>query len=292
MRLRLDRRELTVHTSNLVSAGFGIGAILVWGSADFLGGLTARRADAMVVTALSHFGGMILMTALAVGAHAAFPERNGILWALGAGASGGVALAFFYRSLGSGTMGLNAPVAAVLGGSIPVLVTFATQGLPHPVQIAGFVLAGLGIWFISQPDHLTGPPEGLGLAVLAGLGFAGFFLCVKQTGGSSAAWSAALAKICSFVLVGALVLVRHVGGMTERGGAWVGLAAGLLDATGTYLFIRAAQTGRLDVAVVLASLYPATTVLLARIFLKERFTSRRAFGMAAAIMAMPLIVLR
>jgi drug/metabolite transporter (DMT)-like permease len=281
-----------VDSSNLLSAGFSVAAVLAWGAADFLGGLTARRADAMVVTALSHAGGMVLMTCLALAGHAAFPARSGILWALGAGASGGVALAFFYRSLGSGTMGLNAPVAAVLGGSIPVLVTFATQGLPHPVQLAGFILAALGIWFISQPDHLTGPPQGLGLAVLAGLGFAGFFLCVKQTGGTSAAWSAALAKICSFVLVGALVLVRHVGGWTERGGAWMGLLAGVLDVSGTYLFIRATQTGRLDVAVVLTSLYPATTVLLARIFLKERFTLRRAVGMAAALVAMPLIVLR
>ncbi len=281
-----------MNASNLVSAGFSIGAIIVWGSADYLGGLTARRADAMVVTALSHAGGMVLMTVLAMATHAAFPGRSGMVWALGAGACGGVALAFFYRSLGSGAMGLNAPVAAVLGGSIPVLVAFWTEGLPHPVQLAGFVLAGLGIWFISRPDHLTGPPEGLGLALLAGLGFAGFFLCVKQTGGSSAAWSAALAKMCSFVLVGALVVVRHAGGLTEGGRAWMGLLAGVLDVSGTYLFIRATQTGRLDVAVVLASLYPATTVLLARIFLKERFTPRRAFGMAAAILAMPLIVLR
>jgi len=278
-------------SSNLVCAAFSTGAVLVWGSADFLGGLGARKADAVVVTALSHLGGTVVMTAMAVAGQAAFPARAAVWWALGAGAAGGAALVFFYRSLGEGKMGLNAPVAAVLGGSIPVLATFASQGLPHPVQVAGFVLAGVGIWFISQPDNVSGRPEGLGFAVLAGLGFAGFFLCVKQTGNSSATWSAALAKMCSLALVGAMVVVR--GGAKVRGErAWIGLLAGVLDVTGTYLFIRAAQAGRLDVAVVMTSLYPATTVVLARIFLHEHFTARRAVGMAAAVLAMPLIALR
>jgi drug/metabolite transporter (DMT)-like permease len=278
-------------SSNLVCAAFSTGAVVVWGSADFLGGLGSRTSDAVVVTALSHLGGMILMTTIAAAAAGPFPARAGVWWALAAGASGGAALLFFYRSLGTGKMGLNAPVAAVLGGSIPVLVTFFTQGLPHPAQLTGFVLAALGIWFISQPDNVSGKPEGLGLALLAGLGFAGFFLCVKQTGESDAAWSAALAKMCSLVLVAMVLLLR---GRVRLGGrrAWVGLIAGGLDVTGTYLFIRAAQTGRLDVAVVMTSLYPATTVLLARIFLHERFTTRRAVGMAAVVLAMPLIALR
>jgi drug/metabolite transporter (DMT)-like permease len=280
-----------LNSSNLVCAAYSSAAVLAWGSADFFGGLGARTADAVAVTTLSHLGGTLLMTTIALAGHAAFPARAAVWWALGAGAAGGAALAFFYHSLASGKMGLNAPVAAVLGGSIPVLVTFFTAGLPHPVQLAGFGLAAVGIWFISQPDNVSGRPEGLGFAVLAGLGFAGFFLCVKQTGNSAATWSAALAKMCSLVLVGAMLLAR--GRKAFRGErAWIGLIAGALDVTGTYLFIRAAQTGRLDVAVVMTSLYPATTVLLARIFLHEHFTARRALGMTAAVLAMPLIALR
>ena len=189
-------------------------------------------------------------------------------------------------------MGLNAPVAAVLGASIPVAVGFALEGLPHALQIAGFLLAGLGIWFICKPDHLTGPPEGMGLAILAGFGFAGFFLFMRQTGNSSAVWVASISKIASLTLVGIIVAVKAMSGRLQRGRTGIAVLAGVLDVMGTVFYVCASQTGRLDVSVVLCSLYPMVTVLLAGIFLKERFTTLRLTGMAAALLAMPLITLK
>lgn len=257
-----------------------------------MGGVAAKSADSFVVTALAHASGLAVMASLALLAHAPFPATGPMLWALAAGASGGVALAIFYRALASGHMGLNAPMAALLAAAIPVAFAFTVEGLPHPVQIAGFVLAGLGIWFISKPDHITGRPKGLGLALLAGFGFAGFFLCINQTGDSSALWSAALSRCLAFLLVAVILAAKWWRGPVTTHRAWLGLLAGVLDVGGTAFFIRADQTGRLDVSVVLCSLYPMVTVLLAIGVLKERFTRVKLAGIAAAIAAVPLIVFR
>jgi len=263
-----------------------------WGSADFIGGYASKTTDSFLLAGVAHLSGLILMTSVAVWHGGAFPTHANATWAMAAGASGGVALAIFYRALASGKMGLNAPVAAVLGAAIPVGVGFATEGFPHPLQIAGFILAVLGVWFISKPDHLRGRPEGLGSALLAGLGFAGFYLFIRETGNTSALWSAAFTRVASLALVGAIVAVKASRTKLEHDLALAGIGAGILDVSGTVFYIWASQSGRLDVAVVLVSLYPVITVLLAKVFLKEHFTPVKIAGMVAALLAMPLIVFR
>jgi drug/metabolite transporter (DMT)-like permease len=276
-------------SSQLVPTFYGLISILCWGTSDFLGGYASRRSDPFLITTLAHGGGLILMLAIAIGGHAMLPSRISTLWALAAGALGGLGLALFYKALSTGRMGVAAPVAAVLGAAIPTIFGMFVQGIPRPVTIAGFLLAATGIWLISRQETSAGPPEGLTLALLAGIGFAGFFICINRTGSASAVWSAAQSRIASFVLVGLLVLFGGAKKKLERAGTQWALLAGCLDATGTLFFIRAEQTGRLDTAVVLTSLYPAITVLLARALLKEHFTRWKAVGIAAALVAVPLI---
>ena len=115
---------------------------------------------------------------------------------------------------------------------------------------------------------------------------------MKQTGESSALWSAALARLASLVLVLVIVLASNAEKKIERKGIIMGILAGCLDVSGTALYVRASQTGRLDAAVVLTSLYPAVTVLLARMILKEHFTRWKTAGMVAAIIAVPMIALQ
>jgi len=130
-------------------------------------------------------------------------------------------------------------------------------------------------------------------ATIAGMiGFAGFFLCISQTGESSPLWSAAFSRVASFLLVSAIALFRRDKGPLFRPDATLAIFAGCLDVSGTALFIRANQTGRLDSAVVLSSLYPALTVLLAWFFLKEQFTLWKTAGILAAVAAVPLIALQ
>ncbi|MFZ0803740.1 MAG: DMT family transporter, partial [Terriglobales bacterium] len=183
-----------------------------------------------------------------------------------------------------------APVAAVLSAAIPTVFGMFTEGAPRPLQIAGFILAASGIWLISRPEDGS-RPQGIGTAVFAGICFAGFYLFIKQAGNESAVWLSAISRIASFVLTGTIVILGRNYQVT-REGVGIGVVAGILDISGSVMFVRAAQTGRLDAAVVISSLYPAITVLLARLFLKEHFTHWKGVGMFAALLAVPLIAMR
>lgn len=270
-----------------VSTSLSLAAVFAWGTSDFLGGYSARNANAFLLTTIAHLSGLLLMVTIATGGHAHFPVTSSALWAFAGGLSGGGALAIFYRALSQGRMGLTAPVAAVLGAAIPTLFAMFIEGAPSPVHLVGFLLAAIGIWLISRTEDGSGA-EGIGLAALAGIGFAGFYLCMRQAGNGSALWLAALSRLGSFLLTGFIVLVTGARRITRQSAGW-GILAGCLDVTGSALFVRASQTGRLDTAVVLTSLYPAITVLLARLILKEHFTRWKAIGMFAALLAVPMI---
>ncbi len=270
---------------------FSLAAVACWGASDFIGGYASRRANAFLITAIAHASSLLFITTIAVTKHSAIPSNRSLEWALAAGVSGGLALALFYKALASGRMGLAAPVSAVLGAAIPTVFGIFSEGLPRPVQIAGFLLAGLGIWMVSRPED-GGPPEGIGLAVLAGIGFAGFFMCIKQAGNDSALWIASAARASSLLLTGTIVLSSQVSRKTETFRIGLAVLAGCLDVSGSVMFIRASQSGRLDQAVVLTSLYPVITVLLARIFLREHFTRWKGVGIAAALLAVPMIAFR
>src|SRR5258705_11196257 len=157
-------------------AAYSLTAMGIWGASDFLGGVGARRANAFLFTAVVHLRGVVLMGSLALLTHAPFPGRSSVLWCIAAGSVVGISLALFYRALATGQMGLIAPVSAVLSAAIPTIVTAVVAGFPGYRQSFGFVVAGLGVWLISRDDE-SGRPEGLGWAVLAGAGFAGFYLC-------------------------------------------------------------------------------------------------------------------
>jgi drug/metabolite transporter (DMT)-like permease len=261
----------------------------IWGASDFLGGVGARRANAFLFTAVGHLSGVVLMGLVALLTRAPFPGRASVLWCIAAGSVGGVALALFYRALASGKMGLTAPVAAVLGAGIPTVVTAFVAGFPGYSRLFGFVLAGIGVWLISREEDGGRRPEGLGWAAVSGVGFAVFYLCIKQAGDGSPLWIVFCARVMSFLMTTLFVILgKHVGTIA-RGVLVIAVVAGCFDITGSALFVRAAQTGRLDAAVVLSSLYPAITVLLARFFLHEHFSRSKTVGMLAALAAVPLV---
>ncbi len=270
-------------------AAFSLTAVGVWGASDFLGGIGARRADTFLFTSIVHASGMLLAGALAWAIGSPFPGNASLRWALLAGAVGGAALALFYRSLASGKMGLIAPVSAVLSAAIPTIVTAFSEGLPGSRRLFGFALAGIGVWLISRTETGGNRPEGIGMAVIAGCGFAGFYLCIHQAGNGSPLWLSVCSRFASLVVTLIFVVVgrkfRPVSGRILT----IGIIAGILDITGSVVFVRASQMGRLDVAVVLCSLYPVVTVILARVFLHEHFSRARTVGMLAALAAVPMI---
>lgn len=273
-----------------VSAASALFATFAWGVSDFIGGYASRRTNAFLLTTITHVSGTLLMLLLALRSNALFPSAHAVTWAAIAGLFGGFALAIFYRALSQGSMGLTAPVAAVLGAAIPTIVSMATEGMPGPIPLTGFVLAGIGIWLISRTEEgVAAKPAAIGVAVICGIGFAGYYLSIRQAGEGSIFWLAAISRCVSFFVTGGIVLAARQYRPIERSGVAWGIAAGLLDISGSAMFIRATQMGRLDSSVVISSLYPAITVLLARVFLKEHFTPWRLAGLAAALAAVPMI---
>jgi drug/metabolite transporter (DMT)-like permease len=274
-------------------ASYSVAAVFLWGASDFAGGYGSRRANAFVLTAFSHLCAFVLMLAIALTQHGTFPNRTSIFWAVTAGVIGGFSIAIFYRALASGHMGLAAPIGALLGAAIPTLVDIALEGAPSRWSIGGFALAILAIWLIARPEapgenDESGHPKGVAAAALAGVGFAGFYLCIHQASGSPT-WVAAISRIGSFAATSIAIVATRAPLRLNRSTTIFGALAGCLDITGVALFIFASQHGRLDEAVVITSLYPAITVLLARIVLKEHFSRWRFVGLLAALAAVPLI---
>ncbi len=272
------------------SALFGLASAASFGTADFSGGIASKRAHVFGVLTVARACGLALMLGLAWINHEALPTRNALLWACAAGFVGGLALPALYRALAVGKMGIAAPVTSVLSAALPVIVAGFTEGLPHAIQIAGLILALVALWFISRPEGQV-RPQGLGLALFAGLGFGSFLVFMREATQQAVYWPLAAALATSLVLA-AIILVAQRGSLPSLGVLPVVFAAGALDTFGNFFFILAAQRGRLDVAAVLSSLYPACTVLLARLVLKERITRLQTAGMTAALIAVPLIAAR
>jgi len=266
-----------------------LAAAMTWGAGDFSGGIAARRADIFGVVAFAHGAGLLVMLVIARMLGEPWPGFHEFLCAAAAGLSNGIAIAAFYRALAISKMGITAPIAAVITAMLPVIVGSAREGLPGPLQFAGFILALIAIWMIAKPEHGDGRPRGIGLAIIAGLGFSGFLVLIRYGGSTSAFMPIAMARLSSLLLMFIIILRNRRPWLPGPGPMWIAIVAGVFDAIGGGFFMLAAQRGRLDVAAVLSSLYPASTVLLARIFLKEQLTLVQKIGITGALIAVPMI---
>lgn len=308
---------------------FALSAAVIWGAADFSGGLAARRLRVYWLLAISHGFSLVCLVLLTWGLTEARPPSH-LLW-LGfwSGLAGGAALLTFYYNLSLGNMGVNAALTGVVTAALPVGFTLATVGAPGARQVAGFVLAAASIWLISSRpssggatdrDALTaaGTAEGarathvprrqIFLSLLSGIGFGLFLIFLRQANEGGLIWPLAASRIGSLSMAigggllfsrGQLVSTLAPALMTAARPSWkrnaiaigVGLAllSSVCDTSGNFLFVAATRVGRLDIAAVLSSLYPASTILLAAWFLKERTTHRQVVGMVAALVAVVLI---
>jgi hypothetical protein len=182
---------------NLTSPALSLAAAITWGAADFSGGVATKSANAFNVVVAAHVTGLVFMLSLALLFGEALPGWPTLLWGAVAGLIGGIGLAAFYKSLAVGTMGINAPLSAVITALVPLLFSFRTEGLPHAIQIAGFALALMSIWIIASPHGTGDKTKGLALAIVAGIGFGGFLLCMKLAGSRSVFWPLVSARTAS-----------------------------------------------------------------------------------------------
>jgi drug/metabolite transporter (DMT)-like permease len=273
----------------LATVIFGLAASLCWGSGDFNGGLASRRANASSVVTSAYAVGFILMVALALIWREPLPSWQDILWGGLAGLAGASGLIAFYSALSIGRMGVAAPISAVLTTALPVIFSAFVEGLPGLLQLGGFLLALCAIVFISRPEQTRGRPQGVGLALLAGCGFGCFFILISRVNHAETFWPLAVARFTSVLFLVIVSLFRRQRVVLERKVIPLVLLAGILDAMGNAFFVLAAHVGRLDIASILSSLYPAATVLLAAIVLRERVTRFQGIGIVLALVAVCLI---
>ena len=276
-----------------------LASAVCWGSSDFLGGVTARRISPYLAVAVAHAISLsaILLVIVSFGFHA--PAHSQLTLGLVGGLFGGGGLMLFYQALSTGSMGITAAAAGVLTAAVPMLFGLHSEGLPTLHQLIGFALAVIAIWLIaSAPGRVN--MRTLWLGCISGICFGIYFVLLRlaSSGGSSAniPWAMAMSRVTSTSLAGVFcvwsALKLRPGAMVNRWGArTIALAAavGILDTGGNMFYMFAARMGRMDVAAVLSSLYPAATILLAAWLLKERTTRTQTIGMVLAIGAVALI---
>ena len=261
-----------------------------WGAGDFLGGLAARKQNPFQVLLLMASSSLILLFSLSVlwGEH--FPSLNNILIALVAGACGSFALIALYKGLGLGNAALVSSVTGVVGAIIPTLVGMLIEGLPGTPQLIGFGLSMAGIWLVTltKDGNVEIVKKGLGLALLSGLGFGGFLSIIAQMEGEQVFAPLVFAKLSAFCMALIMLRIRRIP-FPKLAGSAVALWAGVLDTGGNFLYLFATQFTRLDIAAVLSSLFPATTVLLSGVFLKEKMSWSQWLGVGVCLLAIALI---
>jgi len=280
------------------AAGIGLLSAASWGGSDFMGGLGARRAPTMLVVASGHAATLLALLAICIGGHFPLPMRHDVIFAVAGGFEGALALALFYRALAMGPMGLTAALTGLLTALVPVGFSLVHDGLPTPLACAGLALGLAAIWLIThspaakngQQRRAATPPAALWLGALAGLGFGTQLILFKFASGGSLLWvmtSARAAGVAAMLLV--LVIMPPV--RPWRGFWLFGMLAGSLDTLGNLLYMQTTRLGRLDTAAVISSLYPAGTILLAAIVLREWPTKRQFAGIAVALAAVAMLSL-
>jgi drug/metabolite transporter (DMT)-like permease len=274
----------------LTSVIFGLLSGLLWGSGDFSGGIATKRTTVYNVLVVSQMIGLVLMAGLVLLTGEAVPDLNSIMWACFAGISGGIGVAALYQALAVGQMGIAAPVAAVFTAAIPVGVGFLTEGLPGLLQIGGFGLALIGVWILSRHDGKKRDSRGLGLALLAGVGFGLLLVGLDRAGDSGGVFFPLLfARLFSIVFMTSVAMLRRNTWRFDPRILPIIIVAGIFDVAGNATYVVATQQGRLDVAAVLSSLYPAATVLLAWVILKERLSRLQMGAIGLVLLAIVLI---
>lgn len=295
-----------------------LAAAASWGGGDFSGGMGVKAAGgttagALRVVLVAHASSLaVLVAVLAIG-HAPLPHGTPLAWGLVAGVTAGISLTAFYIALARGAMGGSAALSGLLAAAIPAAFSSVLEGVPAPLRILGFALALAAIWLIAggpspESQHAVDgsePSESsrmtLVLALIGGVGFGIYFVALRLANPLGVLQPVAVARAASLVTCALLLVVVSVRSrapsaeqsatkLTRMAFVWA-LGVALLDTGGNLFFIAATRIGRLDIAAVLASLYPAGTILLAAWHLHERPTRRQLTGMAIAAAAVVMITI-
>jgi drug/metabolite transporter (DMT)-like permease len=287
----------------------GLAAAVLYGGGDFLGGMATRRAHVLTVLMLVETVAVIVAVAVAVvsGGPASLP---GLAWGFSAGAIGGLGLIIFYVGLAAGPMSVVAPVSGLVATVLPVAVALAEGEHPGAGVYAGALLCLVAIVLASSASEtaeagdpsssgrtgLAHPPRRLGRAIAygtaSGVSFGLFFLLIRNAGQSGEVWPVAAGRIGELAVVLTAAAVLRPGLRGFRGGIpLAATSAGVIDVVANLCYVAATRIGAFGLAVVLASLYPGVTVLLARMVLGERLRWIQRVGLGLAAVGILLVTI-
>lgn len=272
---------------------------LCYGAADFLGGFTARRASTLAIVVLSQLAGLALLLIAVPFLPPSSPGGADVVWGALAGVAGGGGVALLYRALAIGVMSVVAPTTAVCAVVIPVFVSVALGERLALTTFGGIALAIVAIVLVSQSGEAApgrrGESDGprrkaFVLAVLSGAAIGLFFVALARTSREAGLWPLVAARSASVIFFAAVAFFSSLSLRIPAAILAMVVAGGALDMLANLLYLLASRAGPLSVVVTLASLYPASTVLLARLVLHERLTAQQWIGVACALVAVTIIV--
>jgi drug/metabolite transporter (DMT)-like permease len=270
----------------------GLSALL-YGAADFSGGIASRRSPVYAVVVVSQLFGLLLVVPAALLLRIPLPSWQDFAWGAAAGLCGAVGIAILYTALATTVVAVASPVAAVVGTVIPVVIGVAAGDRPGMYAWIGIALALPAIVLLGagpvQPGGGGKARKALWMGAAAGAGFGLFFAAISRSSQDSGLWPLLSARVASIltVLLLAFATRRPLGVAAAR--LPLVAAAGILDMGANIAFLLASRGGMLTIAAVISSFYPAPTVLLARLVLGEKLSWQRITGIALALGGVALI---
>jgi uncharacterized membrane protein len=288
---------------------FALAAALLYGSADFLGGVATRRARALAILPASALAGLVVVLVAALAAGEAV-SRTGLAWGVAAGALGGIGLIVFYAGLAEGPMTIVAPTSALTATVLPVAVSIADGERASASVYAGALICLAAVVLVSTAGSPAAAPEvralslvhrlarrgfharAIGYGLAAGATFGLFFIFLRNAGRSGALWPIVASRLTGLVIIVIAAAIWRVRPVIAAGGAGLLLAvfgSGILDASANVSYVVATRHGLFGLAVVLTSLYPGVTVVLARFVLGERLRAVQLAGLLLAALGVILV---
>ena len=277
----------------MLSSLFGLLSALTWGAGDFAGGIVSRRTGVYRAAFYGESIGLALLVVMLAVVREPIPDRASWIWSAAAGACGSLGLILLLRALAEGLMSIAAPVSALMVAVLPVIASAVIEGLPGPLKYLGFGLALLAIWLISRRDSRSKELQlaDLRLPLLAGVCFGFYFILMHQGSRTATVWPMIAARFAGSIVLLFVAAAKHQLQWPGRKIAPLVLLNAAGDIAGNTFYILAGQVGRLDVAAVISSLYPGTTILLAGMFLHERLNRLQWLGIFAALAALALMTI-